>query len=228
MKVAAVFFGAALASFMIAGNAHAGSLTNGSFENTDSTFVGDGNGVDEVYVGQTTIPGWTVFSDDISWMGPANDFGLSASNGSYFLDLTGYHNDVVDGGIEQTISTQAGATYEITFDLGSSSTYGIQDGLLLSAGSTSQSFVSTNDGTQTDLWQSMSMSFTAGGSTTLLSFLGNSGTNYIGLDNVVVTQTSVATTPLPGTFPMLATGLGALGLLGWHKKRKNAAVSAAA
>lgn len=35
-------------------------------------------------------------------------------------------------------------------------------------------------------------------------------------------------TPLPATLPLLATGLGALGLLGWRKKRKVSAIAAAA
>ena len=33
-------------------------------------------------------------------------------------------------------------------------------------------------------------------------------------------------TPLPASLPLFATGLGALGLLGWRRKRKNAAVAA--
>jgi hypothetical protein len=32
-----------------------------------------------------------------------------------------------------------------------------------------------------------------------------------------------ATTPLPAALPLFASGLGALGLLGWRRKRKNAA-----
>ena len=39
---------------------------------------------------------------------------------------------------------------------------------------------------------------------------------------------SVTLTPLPAAFPLFATGLGALGLLGWRRKRKNAAATAAA
>jgi hypothetical protein len=35
-------------------------------------------------------------------------------------------------------------------------------------------------------------------------------------------------TPLPAAFPLFATGLGALGLLGWRRKRKNAAALSAA
>jgi PEP-CTERM motif len=34
--------------------------------------------------------------------------------------------------------------------------------------------------------------------------------------------------PLPATLPLFATGLGALGLLGWRRKRKNAAAMIAA
>jgi hypothetical protein len=37
-----------------------------------------------------------------------------------------------------------------------------------------------------------------------------------------------ATTPLPAALPLFATGLGAMGLLGWRRKRKNAAAIAAA
>jgi PEP-CTERM motif-containing protein len=35
-----------------------------------------------------------------------------------------------------------------------------------------------------------------------------------------VTFNVVSTVPLPGTLPLFATGLGALGLLGWRRKRK--------
>jgi hypothetical protein len=38
----------------------------------------------------------------------------------------------------------------------------------------------------------------------------------------------VAATPLPAALPLFATGLGAMGLLGWRRKRKNAAALAAA
>ena len=38
---------------------------------------------------------------------------------------------------------------------------------------------------------------------------------------------SVSATPLPATLPLFATGLGLVGLLGWHRKRKAAALSAA-
>jgi hypothetical protein len=40
--------------------------------------------------------------------------------------------------------------------------------------------------------------------------------------------TQVSSSPLPAALPLFATGLGALGLLGWRRKRKNAAAFATA
>jgi len=45
---------------------------------------------------------------------------------------------------------------------------------------------------------------------------------------VVIASNDLATTPLPPALPLFATGLGVLGLLGWRKKRKGAAATAAA
>ncbi len=41
-------------------------------------------------------------------------------------------------------------------------------------------------------------------------------------------DTSALATPLPAALPLFATGLGAMGLLGWRRKRKNNAAIAAA
>lgn len=38
--------------------------------------------------------------------------------------------------------------------------------------------------------------------------------------------TEVATTPLPAALPLFATGIGAMGLFGWRRKRKAAALAA--
>ena len=40
------------------------------------------------------------------------------------------------------------------------------------------------------------------------------------------TPSTTAETPLPAALPLFATGLGALGLLGWRRKRKAAALAA--
>jgi len=43
---------------------------------------------------------------------------------------------------------------------------------------------------------------------------------------LTITTPSTSATPLPAALPLFATGLGALGLLGWRRKRKNAALAA--
>ena len=48
----------------------------------------------------------------------------------------------------------------------------------------------------------------------------------LALDDVTVT--AVSATPLPAALPLFASGLGALGLFGWRRKRKNASAIAAA
>jgi hypothetical protein len=42
-----------------------------------------------------------------------------------------------------------------------------------------------------------------------------------------VSALDYTSTPLPAALPLFATGLGALGLFGWRKKRKNPAIAAA-
>jgi len=42
-----------------------------------------------------------------------------------------------------------------------------------------------------------------------------------------LTDVGTSATPLPAALPLLATGLGAMGLLGWRRKRKNTAALAA-
>jgi len=51
----------------------------------------------------------------------------------------------------------------------------------------------------------------------------NTGTGNIRVDDI-----NASSTPLPGALPLFATGLGVFGLLGWRRKRKNAAAIARA
>ena len=62
-------------------------VTNGSFDNA-SGFSPPADNTMSLSSGATTLTGWTVLGDALAWIGPANPFSLTASDGSYFLDLT--------------------------------------------------------------------------------------------------------------------------------------------
>jgi hypothetical protein len=215
MKVKLTTAVALMCACSVFGSAQAANLlTNGSFEDI-TNFVNQGNDTMDLIVGSTLMPGWTVGgSHYVSWIGPTNPFNLTASpsGGSYFLDLTGYIAGAPFSGVSQTIATSPGASYLLTFDLGSSPQWGLPDGLTATAGSASAVFTSTNSGTQINLWQPESLAFTATGSTTTVSLIGNSGFNYIGLDNVSVVETAGGGgVPEPAIWTMMLIGFGGIG-----------------
>ena len=65
------------------------------------------------------------------------------------------------------------------------------------------------------------------GITALLVAPGEIGVNWQGVplqgEVILGGGTDLQATPLPAALPLFASGLGALGLLGWRRKRKNAA-----
>jgi hypothetical protein len=197
------------AALGVATSPQANLLTNGSFES--GAFVNEGNNTMSPAVGSTVITGWTVENDTTAWIGTPNPFGLTASNGSFFLDLTNYQAGAPFAGMSQTIATTPGATYSLSFDLGSSSQWGLPDSITASAAGTSQTFVSPMTGV--DVWTNASMQFIASSATTKVLLQGASGFNYIGLDNVAVEFVSG---PGPGQIPEPTTlallGLGLAGL----------------
>jgi hypothetical protein len=77
------------------------------------------------------------------------------------------------------------------------------------------------------LYQQFTRTFTASSALTTLAFLnGDPGSNHDqlnALDNITVTDLgAVGAVPLPSALPLFATGLVALGLLGWRRKKKAA------
>jgi len=51
---------------------------------------------------------------------------------------------------------------------------------------------------------------------------------FVATNEAVTYSNTPFATPIPAALPLFATGLGAMGLLGWRRKRKNAAAIAAA
>ena len=209
----------------LSADANANLLTNGSFES--GSFSDQGNDTMSLFVGSTAIAGWTVIGTSsgasLGWVGPTSPWGLSAEDGSYFLDLTDYIAFGPYGGVSQTFATTAGHKYEVTFWLGSSPEWGIQDSLTASAAGASETFTSTNSGSQINLWQPETFDFMANSSSTTLSLLGASADNYIGLDNVVATEFG-GTIPETSTWAMMLLGFMGLSFAGYRASRKAAPV----
>lgn len=186
--------------------AGANLLANGSFEN--GGFVNQGSDTMSLAAGSTAIDGWTVVTDTVAWIGPTNPFGLTASAGDYFLDLTNYQAGAPYGGMRQTVATIVGATYLLSFDLGGSNFWGRPDGITATAGATSVTFTTPTTGTNND-WYGESMTFVATSASTTITLQGQSGINYIGLDNAAVELVSLPVPEPPGWL-LMAAGLALL------------------
>ncbi|MGD0260638.1 MAG: DUF642 domain-containing protein [Verrucomicrobiota bacterium] len=197
-------------------SSHANLLINGSFE--QGNFVPTEQGSMLLGVGATDITGWTVENGGLAWDGPTNPYGLTASDGSYFLDLTGDHDNIPYGGVvqSQTISTTIDAVYQLSFDLGSDSHYDTTAvGVQVTAGSASETFTSSLP-VNRNQWQTFTFDFTATSANTSISLDGDASNyqEYIGLDNV-----SVVEVPEPGTLTLVA-GPGLLVFAVWRRLRK--------
>ena len=106
-----------LAGLALGASAQASNLlTNGDFElSSGQVNAGDYTAVSQ---GQTTIAGWTVFSDDA---GSGVDLVRSEAGGnSYGGSIDGISVDLAGspgwGGIKQSFQAVAGVTYSLTFD----------------------------------------------------------------------------------------------------------------
>jgi hypothetical protein len=68
--------------------------------------------------------------------------------------------------------------------------------------------------------------FALTGFDSIVSFKWTMPNPYFMVDNIVIDMNSSSETPLPAALSLFATSLGAMGLLGWRRKRKAAAHTA--
>ena len=157
---------------------------------------------------------------------PRNSFGSAAVNGSQQFARAN-----IDDEISQVLKTTPGQAYTISF------------GLLMEPATANTHFAAdfgatplvgfTNSGPGVGIIENFTE--IASAATTTLAFFGYNAPGFDFLSNVSVVgprghgkrsaAAGPAATPLPAALLLFATGLGALGLLGWRRKRKVSAVS---
>lgn len=194
-------------------------INNGSFES--GRFVPDANGCMSLPPGSGAIDGWIISGGWVAWVGPNNPFGLTASDGNYFLDLSGYQDGVPYGGIvaSQTLATQVGARYLVSLDLGASTLYDSSPPMLnLYVGN--ESIFLGYSPTMANQWKRFSFEFTATSDSTGLSIAGTGldKLKYIGLDNFSVTSLSPVPVPEPTTLAL--AGMAATAAAVMLRRRK--------
>jgi hypothetical protein len=188
-------------------------LVNGSFES--GNFIPPADDTMPLTIGATDMTGWTVKVADLAWIGPSNPFHLTASQGGYFLDLSGYHDSMPYAGVQQTVATIIGAQYRLSFDIGTDPAYDSAGvGVTVTGVIAPNPFVSTPS--TPNRWQTFTFDFTAASTSTTIELDGYGTTNekYVGLDNV-----GLEVIPEPSALTLIA-GPGLLVFAAWRRLQK--------
>ena len=202
-------------------------VTVGGFSNYVSGSTFGGSGSDWLVVGPAG-EGVSVISGAFQQSG----LNFVQQEGHQWIDLAGYNSNAANG-VQQTIATTNGQAYNLSFWVGN--VYDPQGFFKVSTtinvfinGNPFLTAVNTSSSNPDQYWQNFTGNFVATGPTTLAFISGDLPNDFVaGLDNVSVTLAST-TTPLPAALPLFASGLGAMGFIGWRRKRKTKAALAAA
>ena len=194
--------------------AQAGNIVqNGSFETLAGPFVNTTFNYMHLGNGSTFIDGWTVSTSTgpiVLAQSPTSD-GYFASDGNYFIDVSGLSDESHDGAVSQTISTTAGAAYLFSMDLAN-----INDGMVYA--SVGGNLLSLSAGSSftvgTTAWTTWSAAFTGDAlnqAPVLTIGVGNPGSQLDFIDNVSIVRTDVGGVPEPATWALMILGLGGAG-----------------
>lgn len=174
-------------------------VQNGGFE---APIAGGGcsfSGCDALKAGQD-LGGWTVIGPkEILLLGSnyAENHGnlhFTADEGNYSLDLTGFGNRG-GGGIEQTIATNVGSTYRLSFFVGNQDNknhdYRRDSAIRLAIDDANAGLFQNTESTRHDVaWEQFTHDFVATNALTKIAFLNatNHKDDYAGLDNVSIAE----------------------------------------
>jgi hypothetical protein len=182
-------------------------LVNGGLEDINDAFVVQEEGAMSLALGSTDIAGWVVTGAEIAWITNSNPLGLSTPYGSMFIDLTGFHDSVPYGGIQQTVTTSPGQNYTLSFSLGVDQSNPGYSGPVSVQASLLSGMVATTT-TSGGNWQTFGFTLLANSVATPLTIIGAStaGGQFIGLGKVSATSGTPALR-ITSVQPALGTNL---------------------
>lgn len=198
-------------------------LLNGSFEAPSI-----GSGYAGYATGSTGISGWTVIGPaggNVALVDQAyteSGFTFPAQDGNQWLDLTGLASNTLNEGVQQTVSTTAGASYSLSFWmgnlLGAAGGLGNTSSLDVLLNGSSLSTFTFGGGGNSLAWQQVSLTFIATSSSSTVAFLNRdpSSDGNNALDDVSLELTPV---PEPASILLFGSGLAALAV-GRHYRRR--------
>lgn len=201
-------------------------ITNGDFQTPQVPVDGYG----QYLGGSAGITGWTVTGADVLVLNTTySEPGLvfNAQTGTQSLDLTGAGNTGSADGVFQSVTTEAGKKYAVSFFVGRADDGG-------ASGNYNTAAVvgfSTDGGSSRDLfenslvtangvnWKAVTAYFVATGTSTDIGFFNSTvGNNFAGLSGV-----SIQAVPEPASVALFGIGAVVVGAGTYRRRRKQAA-----
>ena len=195
--------------------AQAASVTNGGFELGSTGTVPNGWSANLAYLSEPTFNFVTTIAADVH-------------SGTHALSISNFNSENIPV-LFQTITDTPGTLYTINF--WALATTVDSASVLYAFINTSFASNAPSGGTGATITGTLpytleSFSFMGTGSD-VLSIAAYNNKSYYYVDDVSISGgTTPPTVPLPSALPLFATGLGALGLLGWRRKKRAAPLNA--